>query len=148
MQECGTPSFDDLTDMEYWGGHMDASLVDYVHARLNPEMLLGFMELLWREVIEVDGRVYWAEDFSAENLAEWKQTETFRQGGMSAVQAVINHVHVEDLFHTVRGQVSVDNLCFVACVLGAAWRGRLEAAFPGRPFSVEISGTEIWISEP
>jgi hypothetical protein len=148
MHECGTPSFEDLTDMDYWSDHMNASLVDYVHARLNPEMLLGFMQLLWPEVIEVHGRIFWAHGYSDQSLERWKKTETFRQGGMPAVQAVMNHVHVEDLFYTVSGGMSPDNLCFVASVLGAAWKGRLETEFPDRHFSMGISGTEIWMSEP
>lgn len=148
MHECDAPSFEDLTDMDYWSDHMNASLEDYLHARLNPEMLLGFMQLLWREVVEVGGRIYWADGFSEENLEEWKRTETFRMGGMPAVQAVVNHVHVADLFHTFARDMSLDNLCFVARVLGAAWKGRLETAFPDRQFLVEVSGTEIWISEP
>lgn len=67
---------------------------------------------------------------------------------MSAVQALVNHVHVEDLFRPVTGDMSTDNLCYVARVLGAAWKGRLETEFPDRRFSVEIKGTEIWMSEP
>jgi hypothetical protein len=133
--------------MKYWSDHMDASLVDYVHERMNPEMLLGFMQLLWPEVVEVDGRIFLADEYS-KTVGEWKQTEAFRRGGMPAVQALVNHVHVEDLFYTVSGGVSSDNLCFVACVLGAAWRGRLETEFPDRHFLVEIRGTEIWMSEP
>lgn len=142
------PTSDDLTDIDFWSDNPGASLEDYAQAKLSPEMLLGLMQMMWPAALVHEDRVYLARSFSTDGIEQWKQTDTYRDGGMPAVQAVMNHVHVSDLFPTVADTVSAENFEFVAQVLGAAWRGRLETAFPNRRFLLEVTGDEVWISEP
>jgi len=142
------PTFDDLTDWDYWSENPADSLADYAQKRANPEMLLGFAELMSPETVVHEGRVFFARSFSVELLERWKQTETYRQGGLAAVQAVINHEHMSDFFYALRDRVSYDNFIYVAGAVGAAWKGRLEQAYPDRQFVLEVDGDEVWISEP
>ena len=144
------PTFDDLSDFDYWSEHMDASMRDYVQARVNPEMLLGFMQLMRPETEIYEGRVYWADGFTSKNLAEWKESETFRRGGIAAVQALVNHIHVADFFYglRMRDELTVENWCFVAEAMGPAWMGYVEAKYPDRRFRLKVEGTEFTIWEP
>jgi hypothetical protein len=142
------PTFDDLTDWDYWGEHMEDSLADYVQAMANPEMLLGFAELMSPATEIHEGRVFLAGHFSEETFEKWKKTATYRHGGLAAVQAVMNHVHMSDFFYRLAERVSIDNFVYVAGALGAAWKGSLEEAYPDRQFVLKIDGDEVWISEP
>ena len=143
------PAHVDFTDFEFWSERPDATLEDYAQERMTPELLLGFLSLPPRPdlVLHAD-RVFIADNFSPETLNEWIESDVFRDGGMTAVQAVLNHVHVGDFFYRAGPQVSDENIDFVARVVAAAWKGRLESAFPEREFNVDVRGDEIWISEP
>ena len=142
------PVLDDLPDIEYWTERPEATLEDYAQDRLTPELLLGVLSLVWPDLVVHDGRVFIAQNFSHEALGKWLESDVFRDGGMPAVQGVMNHVHVGDFFYWVGPQVSDENAGFIARVMAAAWKGRLESAFPEREFLVEVRGDEVWVSEP
>lgn len=142
------PFATDRTDLDYWADNPSASLEQYAQEKLNPELLLGFMSLLWPDLVLHEDRVFLARSFAAETVAQWKATEAFERGGMAAIQAVMNHVHVGDFLCPVGHQISDDNLGFVARVIAGAWKARLESAFPERRFLVEVRHDEVWISEP
>lgn len=141
------PLMADLTDADYWAVNPSATLEQYAQEHLNPELLLGLMSLLWPALVLHEDRVFLADTFSRETFEEWKGTELFDGGGISAIQAVMNHVHVGDFFHRVGGQVSDVNLQFAARVLAGAWKSRLESEFPKRKFVVEIRCAEVWAYE-
>lgn len=142
------PFATDLTDLDYWADNPSASLEQYAQEKLNPELLLGLMSLLWPDLVIHEDRVFLARSFAVETVAQWKATEVFERGGMAAIQAVMNHVHVGDFFYRVGHQLSDDNLGFVARVLAGAWKARLESEFSERRFLVAVRDDEVWISEP
>jgi hypothetical protein len=142
------PNFDDIVDTDYWVRTDGASLRDYAVAHLNPELLLGTLEMMRPELVEYRGRVYLKERFDPDNLRRWEDTETFRSGGAAAMQAVVNHVHVSDLIGEARIQLSDHNLGFVTKVIAGSWKACFEDEYPGRDFTVSIDGDEISISEP
>jgi hypothetical protein len=138
----------DSSDPEFWIERPVATVEDYAQERLTPELLLGVLSLLWPDLLVHDGRVFLADTFSVEALSEWLESDLFRDHGMSAVQSVMNHVHVGDFFYRVGPSLSDEHVDFVARVMAAAWRGRLESTFPDREFRVEVRGDEISVSEP
>jgi hypothetical protein len=141
------PTFDDLTDMDFWSDHPAASLEDYVLAMANPEMLLGFVEFLTPDTVVHEDRVFLAKGFRLEDVDSWKLTQTFRDQGMVGVQAVMNHVHASDMFPGLAGRVSLHNWSVVAQAFASAWRGHLETLYPERVFVVDVSGDEVSIRE-
>jgi len=143
-----TAAESEFTDIEYWTDHPSEGFGDYALAHMNPEMLLGICELLAPETLVYEDRVYFARFFTPENLESWKATDTYRAGGMRAVQAVINHEHMSDLFMVARDYLSGESFVRVAQTIGAAWKGHLEARYPDRTFVLEVPGDEVWISEP
>lgn len=141
------PLMADLTDVNYWAVNPLATLEQYAQEHLNPELLLGLMTLLWPDLVLHEDRVFFARTFSRETFEEWKRTDLFDRGGISAIQAVMNHVHVGDFFYRVGDQVSDMNLQFAARVLAGAWKSRLESEFPKRKFVVKIRCDEVWAYE-
>lgn len=137
------PFMADLTDIEYWAYNPSATLEQYAQEHLNPELLLGLMSLMWPALVLHEDRVFLADTFSRETFEKWKRTELFDRGGISAIQAVMNHVHVGDLLYRIGDKVSDVNLQFAARVLAGAWKSRLESEFPERNFIVESRCDEV-----
>jgi hypothetical protein len=141
------PFMTGLTDMEYWADNPSATLGQYAQENINPELLLGLMSLMWPNLVLHEDRVFLADTFSRETFEKWKGTELFDRGGMPAIQAVMNHVHVGDFFYRVGDQLSEENVEFAARVLAGAWKSRLESEFPKRKFIVESRCDEVHVYE-
>jgi hypothetical protein len=89
-------------------------------------------ELFWPRFIEVDGYVLRASQYDPDNLTAWRERHPTNR---SAVEDVINHVHLEDLYG---GNQKGAKLTAAGQNLAGAWRHALAAQFPGRPIRVEL----------
>ena len=87
--------------------------------------------------MEVDGYVLLEEHYSPENLAEWRET---RPDSRSAVEDVINHVHLEDV---VMDLVDDDTFAEAAKRVAESWSRALRAQFSDRQVTVEVDGSIV-----
>lgn len=114
----------------------------YVGAEVSFAQAHALLSVVWPEVVEVEGCVVRAT--RAGSVAAWM---TNTGGDVSAVERVVNHLHLWDLFEDGDGELTDTERAaqavaeaFVARVVADGWRASLAAGFPDRRFVVEESG--------
>jgi hypothetical protein len=96
--------------------------------------------LFWPRFIEVDGYVLLASHYSPQNLAEWRQRHP---NNPSAIEDVINHVHLEDI---AADRVGPEAIRQTAHRIRHAWRETLDAQLPERKITVEFDEANMIVT--
>ena len=100
--------------------------------RTDPMVALAIARLVWPTFIDVEGCVVLKEHYDQGSFEEWWESTG---GDRQAVEAVINHVHLWDVFH---GAEDADGgeLDQLADLLVGTWETALGSQFPERRFDV------------
>jgi hypothetical protein len=111
---------------------------DYLSLRGDADLAAAFFKLFWPDFVEVNGCVLLRYKYSLEGFANW--LEHFN-GNRARVEAMMNHVHILDLFPNAPKDVHpLEQLQeFLAGALTLSWKAALSEAFPGRRFIVTLS---------
>jgi hypothetical protein len=116
-----------------------------LYLRGDLELAAAFGELFVPEFVEVDGCVIRADQYEAENFAEWRRTHERRE-----VEAVLNHLHIWDLFRSDHRADDVALMQHVGQTILRCWEWALAARFPEKRFEMsfgaEDDGTDVEIS--
>jgi hypothetical protein len=111
--------------------HPDGSVWNWLNVVSDVSVAAAFGKLFWPDFVVHDGGIFLREFFSEETYKEWKA-----QPGMNtfAVERVMNHVHVADLFLNSKLTPPDDSaISYLAAVLGKLWSLRaLEDFGPNR----------------
>src|SRR4029453_5763526 len=111
----------------------DYTLREYLQDMGTWEVLAACATLFWPEFVEVDGGVFRAQVYSAENVSHWMEV---LQGDRRAVEAMINHLHVGYLLSATPEH---EEICsYLLQVLAGTWAAALRHHFPDREFEVLI----------
>ena len=100
----------------------------FVHA-------IAYGELFWPDFVEHDGCVFFAEFSETSYRGFMDQTK----GNKKAVEAVMNHRHVLDLFPSNYANVSKDQIVYLGRLLREMWETKLRRDFPQRTFVVSFA---------
>jgi hypothetical protein len=108
-----------LSDFQGWNEgkavHDRITLLDYVSFNATAELLLGFGELYFCELILVDDNYFIESRFDFSIYAKWKASLP----DMRAIQRVINHVHIRTLLQS--NPVSDELAVACAETIAKAW---------------------------
>jgi hypothetical protein len=113
-------------------GKPDLNPWDYLRQHCDAELGALFSTLFWPSLVEIDGCVLLARQFDPETFGRWR--EHFA-GDLSAVEAMVNHVHVYDLFETSGADLDLAVYEQVGQTLLRCWTARVQTAFPARTFA-------------
>jgi hypothetical protein len=94
------------------------------------QLAIAFSTLFWPRFVEFDDCVLF-EDFSAESFEGFMQQT---KGNREAVERVMNHRHLVDLFTTAVGdpveEPTPEQLDYLGNVLRETWQAKLARDFP------------------
>ena len=96
--------------------------------------LLGYISILWPEFALYDGCVF-------QGLPDPKNYEGFMEalgGNKTAVERVMNHQHILDIFHNSDFPLTEDAAVVIGRILKEMWSCKLARDFPDRAFHVEF----------
>lgn len=91
--------------------------------------------LFWPEFTEYRGGVFLGFTFEQRGVDIWFDE---LKGDMSAVEGVVNHVHLWDVF-APKSEAEYAVLNDLAQRIAAMWRAALKSAFPSREFIVAVA---------
>ncbi len=83
---------------------------------------IAYGELFWPDFLVHDGCVLWAEGFDESNYRSFMDQTS---GDRRAVEAVMNHVHIADLFESPRADPSIDQMLYLGRLLQEIWSVKL-----------------------
>jgi hypothetical protein len=95
----------------------------------------AFATLFWPTFVESRGCVLLAERYDEDAFEAWRQS---LNGDRRGIEAVVNHVHIWDIFDPDAEGMPGDVLEALVEVLVGGWEAALKDAFPGRHFRVEV----------
>jgi hypothetical protein len=96
---------------------------------------IAYASIFWPDFFLRDDCVF-RLDPTSENYATWMST---LHGDRSKVEAVINHLHILDMFASGDFEPTPQVVLHVARLLKDMWSCKLQRDFPERQFKVEIS---------
>jgi hypothetical protein len=100
----------------------------------NFQLAIAFSRLFWPEFVEHDGCVLFA-DFLPANYAGFMNN---CKGDRAAVERVMNHQHILDLFFHAAGTATEAQVVYLGNVLKDILTVKLAHDFPARRFCVEF----------
>jgi hypothetical protein len=96
------------------------------------EHAIAYGELFWPEFAELDGCIF----FAGVTEVGYREFMDQTAGDKRAVEAVLNHRHIRDLFAGSRP--SRNQVVYLGRLLREMWAAKLARDFPGRQFVVSF----------
>jgi len=128
-----------IPEIADWNDGRGISVESWVSCVGNFELAIGFLRLFWPTFEERDGcllRAGYSEQCYQEFL---KHTN----GDRTAIEAVLNHVHITDLFCDPKLNPTEDQVVHIGRLLKKMWTAKLAHEFPSLNVSVDFRETEI-----
>ena len=107
----------------------------FIRVNVTVPEILALTELLWPEFVEHRGCVFLKFVFDEAGVNRWFEN---LEGNNSAIEAVVNHVHLWDFFSATTEEERA-GLSHLADVVQAMWQTLIGQRFPGREFAVSVS---------
>jgi hypothetical protein len=138
--------FEDLdSEFEKWGlNKNDPDVLEtWITSSGSLAGLAAYAEVLWPRFLEHQGCVIREGAFSEEGFTSWLKE---CKGDQTSVEAVMNHVHIRDLF-AFTGDPEKDGskplIRYVGNLLKNVWAAKLAMDFPDRRIKVEFEDEEL-----
>jgi hypothetical protein len=124
-----------VPELNDWNVGKGIGLADWITCVGNFEHALGYSALFWPRFCEHDGCVFCADGFTVDNYNTWLD------GGRrdrKAVQSVMNHVHIVDLFPNVTSDPTRAQVVRLGRVLREMFSAKLAQDFPSKKVEVHF----------
>jgi hypothetical protein len=112
-----------------------AGLFDFVGRHVSLTEALAVGQLLWPPFVVERGCVLLSERYQTDQFEQWWDRLA---GDISAIEEVMNHLHIWDLFEQDDDDGLVDAYVEMAELIAATWRCALQESFPDRSFAVSV----------
>lgn len=118
------------------------AVVDAVRAAGSMLSALASTPVFCPPLLVVDDRIYQCLDGAPEEAADAvyrvRQWQLSYEGDLAGAQAMVNHVHMYDLFPDQAADIDEDAVTLLAEMIARSWRVWLSFHFPGRQFAVAV----------
>ena len=133
------PMADLIPETRDWNNGSGIDIRSWIGCIGSIEHAIGYGELFWPEFTELDGCIFFA-GVTEQNYRGFMQQAG---GNKRAVEAVINHRHVLDLFSV--SEPSRDQVVYLGRLLREMWAAKLAREFPDLQFEVSFpeEGCEV-----
>jgi hypothetical protein len=123
-----------VPETQDWNGGNGIDLLSWVRCVGSIEHAIAYGELFWPDFAEHDGCVFFA-GFSEESYVGFMQQTG---GNRKAVEAVMNHRHILDLFCRPELQPTLEQVVYFGRLLKEMWAAKLQRDFPDKRFVVSF----------
>ncbi|MFT0211502.1 hypothetical protein VQ643_02665 [Pseudomonas sp. F1_0610] len=118
------------------------SIADWLGGVGSMSLAIAYAELFCPTFIEHEGCVLHQQQLNIENFNSWKTASSVTY--YSQIEAVINHVHILDLFprDDIQENITYLQIAHLGKALQRCYQAHLQLAFPDREFDVFFNGDE------
>lgn len=114
----------------------DLSPVDWLAYTGSLGQAIAYAELFWPSFVDHDGYILLAGRFDQANFQTWVAATG---GDKRAVEGVINHTHILDLFVKHESEPTREQVVWLGRLLREMWQAKVDRDFPGRGVIVSFS---------
>ena len=123
-----------IPETQAWNEGRGIDLLSWIQCIGRIEHAIAYGELFWPEFAEFDGCIFFA-DFSEESYRGFMAQTG---GNRRAVEAVMNHRHILDLFSGQDAEPTRPQVVYLGRLLREIWTAKLKKDFPDRQFIVSF----------
>ena len=116
-----------------WVG--DLTPVGWLYHTGSVGQAIAYADLFWPRFVEHDGCVLLADRFDPPGFQRWMAST---RGDRRAVEAVLNHTHLTDLFLPGGAEPTREQVVHLGRAVRDMWAAKLARDFPGRRFEVRF----------
>ena len=116
----------------HWSG---TDIDEWIGIEGDLDHLVGYARVLWPDFVERDGCILRANRFLEKTYRDFMQQTN---GNKPAVEAVMNHTHVADLFINAEPKPSRELILHVGRLIKEMWAAKLHRDFPDRRITVSF----------
>jgi hypothetical protein len=99
------------------------------------EHLIAYATILWPQFVEHDDCVFRANTFNPDNYSSWMSS---LNGNRKRVEAMMNHLHILDIFVNANRPPSQSMVLYVGRMLKDMWQTKLNRDFPAKQITVSF----------
>src|SRR5882724_9427403 len=115
-----------IPELPLWNDGKGIEIDSWLGCRGDFQLAIAFSRLFWPKFVEHDDCVLF-EEFSPKTYDDFFSS---CRGDRSAVEAVMNHQHILDLFHHASDDATADQLIYLGRVLKNIYTVKLKHDFP------------------
>ena len=124
-----------IPDLQRWNNGDGIDLDGYLSCMGNYELAIGFANFYWPTFVEHDGCIFRGDV----NLDIYQQWNAQTEGDKTAIEAVMNHVHILDIFPNVEQPPTRQQIIYLGRQIQQMWAAKLCADFPNMDVAVEFA---------
>jgi hypothetical protein len=123
-----------IPELSRWNNGKGISVDAWISGEGDYEHLVGYSRILWPNFVEYDQCILRA-GFSKKSYKGFLQQT---KGNRTAVEAVMNHEHVLDLFVNAEPKPTREMVLYIGRLLKEIWQAKLSRDFPGKAITVSF----------
>ncbi len=123
-----------IPELPDWNNGNGIDVDSWLGCKGDFQLAIAFTRLFWPSFVEHDGCVLFA-GFSPTTYSDFLAS---CNGDRAAVEAVMNHQHILDLFYHAAGEATREQLIYLGRVLKDIYAVKLKHDFPARTFTVDF----------
>lgn len=106
---------------------------NYIESKGSFELSIAFARLFWPELVERNGCILRADVLNEADFERWWRETA---GDITAVERVLNQLHVETLVPSDSTELDESVYRYLATILVETWSARVKVLYPDREFVV------------
>jgi hypothetical protein len=122
-----------VPETKAWNEGRGIDLLSWIGCVGSFEHAIGYAQIFWPELVEHDGCVFLASRFGETSYAGFMQQT---HGDRRAVERVMNHQHVLDLFEGSEREPTRAQVIYLGRILREIWSSKLARELPDKRFVV------------
>ncbi len=123
-----------VPELARWNDGNGISIDSWINGIGNFEHAIAYGHFFWPEFIEHDGCIFRKNVWNLQNYQAWL---TKTRGDKTAIERVMNHLHLSDLYPNAAESTTAQKL-YLAGLLKEIWECKLKRDFPDLEIQVEL----------
>ena len=123
-----------IPELLLWNNGEGIDAEDWLSCMGNYELAVAYAEFFWPQFVEHDGCVF-RGSVNEKNYRDWIVSTKSHK---TSVEAVMNHVHILDIFPDVEKPPSKEQIRYLGRKLKEMWKAKLLRDFPDKNITVSF----------
>jgi len=124
-----------IPELQLWNDGLGIDMDGYLSCMGNYELAIVYSNFFWPTFVEHDGCIFRGDP----NVEIYEQWRTQTNGDKTAIEAVMNHVHILDIFPSVERLPPREQIVYLGRQLQQMWTAKLHNDFPDRNIMVDFT---------
>lgn len=133
-----------VPELEEWNNGKSIDLESWINCSGSFSLAVGYITIFWPKFVEFEGYIL-RDGFCEKTLRSFESADGYDR---TAVERVMNHLHIADIQHYGCDDISRDKLQVLGSTLHEIYSLKLKTLFPQSPCVVEFNqpedGDDLW----